>query len=185
MENLRSDPNLSALIEEHGELELTPAEDTFARFVTSIVRQQLSMASAAAIRERLFERFEVSPSELRTVDTGALQSVGLSESKATYVKSAARAFDEQGYSREYFAGMDDAEVIAELTGIQGVGPWTAKMFLMFCLGREDVFPVEDLGIRKGMVELYGIEDREAMGEKADDWRPDRSYASLYLWRAAD
>ncbi|MFB6295945.1 MAG: DNA-3-methyladenine glycosylase [Halobacteriales archaeon] len=185
MDAIRTDPVLSGLIEEHGELELVPADDIFARFVTSIVRQQLSMESASAIRERLFERFEVSPRELRAADVEALQSVGLSESKATYVRTAATAFDERGYSRGSFDGMDDEAVIEELTGIRGVGPWTAKMFLLFCLAREDVFPIEDLGIRKGMADLYGIEDRPAMVDRAENWRPHRSYASLYLWRATD
>jgi DNA-3-methyladenine glycosylase II len=185
MDGIRDDPYLSALIEEHEELELAPAEDTFGRFVTSIVRQQLSMASARAIRERLFDRFEVAPGTLRDADPEELQDVGLSGSKAAYVRNVAEAFDERRYSREYFAGMDDGAVIEELTGIRGVGTWTAKMFLLFCLAREDVFPVEDLGIRNGMTELYGIEERATMVEKAEDWRPHRSYASLYLWRATD
>lgn len=185
MDAIRNDPHLSALIEEHGELELAPAEDTFGRFITSIVRQQLSMASARAIRERLFDQFEVTPGALRVADPDELQAVGLSEAKAAYVRNVAEAFDEREYSMESFAGMNDEAVIDELTGIHGVGTWTAKMFLLFCLAREDVFPIEDLGIRNGMTTLYGIEDRAAMVEKADDWRPYRSYASLYLWRGTE
>lgn len=81
--------------------------------------------------------------------------------------------------------MSDEEVIEELTDIHGVGEWTANMFLIFVLGREDVFPVGDLGIRKAMEELYGEMSRSEMREKAEDWRPYRSLASLYLWRVVD
>jgi DNA-3-methyladenine glycosylase II len=78
--------------------------------------------------------------------------------------------------------MDDDAVIDELTSITGVGDWTARMQLLFSLGRPDVFPVGDLGIRKGMRALYGDIDRETMVERAKRWAPYRSYASLYLWR---
>jgi DNA-3-methyladenine glycosylase II len=81
--------------------------------------------------------------------------------------------------------MDDEAVVAELTTITGVGTWTAEMQLMFSLGRPDVFPVGDLGIRKGMRTLYGDLSREEMVEKSEEWRPYRSYASLYLWRAKE
>jgi DNA-3-methyladenine glycosylase II len=81
--------------------------------------------------------------------------------------------------------MSEEEVIEELTSIHGIGDWTAKMFLIFVLGREDVFPVEDLGIRRSMEELYDLESREEMREKAEQWRPKRSLASLYLWDYRD
>jgi len=89
---------------------------------------------------------------------------------------------ERGYSKDYFAEMDDDEVRAELTSIPGVGPWTADMQLMFSFGRPDVFPVGDLGVRKGMVELFGEDmTRAEMVDRAQRWAPYRSYASLYLW----
>jgi DNA-3-methyladenine glycosylase II len=81
--------------------------------------------------------------------------------------------------------MDDAAVVDELTAITGVGEWTAEMQLMFSLGREDVFPVGDLGIRKGMRELYGDITRAEMVERSEAWAPYRSYASRYLWRVVD
>ncbi|HKL30832.1 MAG TPA: DNA-3-methyladenine glycosylase 2 family protein, partial [Natrialbaceae archaeon] len=103
-----------------------------------------------------------------------------------YVRNVARAFEENGYSSEYFEGMDDDAVIAELTKITGVGVWTAKMQLVFSLARPDVFPVEDLGIRRAMEAIYGDDlTRAEMVEIAEQWRPYRSYASLYLWRSRD
>lgn len=144
------------------------------------------MASAAAIRERLFEAVEVTPAGVLEADPGVLREAGLSSQKTEYVRNVARAFAERGYDADYFAGMDDAAVLDELTDVRGVGEWTGHMFLLFCLGREDVFPVGDLGVRKGMRDLYDEDvDREEMRVRAERWRPYRSYAALYLWRAQD
>jgi len=179
--------DLVPLVDRHGELEpgLGPAETFFGRFVVSILRQQVSMASAAATRERLFAATEVTPEGILATDEAVLRDAGLSRQKARYVRHVAEAFVERDYSREAFAERSDEAVLAELTSITGVGAWTAKMQLIFSLDRPDVFPVEDLGVRKGMRALYGDLDREAMVERASAWRPYRSYASLYLWRAED
>ncbi|MFC6732922.1 MULTISPECIES: DNA-3-methyladenine glycosylase [unclassified Haladaptatus] len=182
--HLRTDETLSRLIDEHGEIPLERAEDPFARLVTAIINQQLSVQSAAAIRGRLFDRYEITPDGIRAADEDGLRDVGLSGQKIRYVRSIADHFDD-GISHDYFAEMTDEEVIDDLTEITGVGVWTAKMFLMSVLAREDVFPVEDLGIRNGMAKLYALEAEPAMVEKAEDWRPYRSYASRYIWRAID
>jgi DNA-3-methyladenine glycosylase II len=185
-ERLRDDPALASLVDEYGALTLDPADDPFRRLVQSIVSQQVSTASAAAIRERLYDRFEVTPEAMADADPDALREVGLSNQKAEYVRHVADAFLEGDYSVAAFDGVDDDAVIDELTDIHGVGVWTAKMYLMFGLGREDVFPVEDLGIRNGMERVHGAElTRAEMVERAATWRPYRSYASLYLWRAVD
>jgi DNA-3-methyladenine glycosylase II len=180
-----ADEVLAALVDEHGELDIEPAADLFERLVTSILRQQVSMASAAATRERLFEAVEVTPAGILAADETTLRDAGLSRQKTRYVKNAAEAFLEHEYSHETFAELDDDAVVDELTAITGVGQWTAEMQLLFALGRPDVFPVGDLGIRKGMRTLYGDLSREEMVEKAETWRPYRSYASLYLWRSKE
>ena len=184
MEPLRNDPTMAPIVEEHGELTIEPHPDPFERLVVSIVNQQLSTSSAAAIRERLFDRFEITPAEMLTADEDALRETGLSSSKVEYIRNVAQAFEAEPLTSERFEGVPDEEVVDELTEIRGVGVWTAKMYLMFCLGREDVFPVEDLGIRRGMQMLYGEDlSRPEMVETAEAWRPYRSYASRYLWRA--
>ncbi|NHN59122.1 MULTISPECIES: DNA-3-methyladenine glycosylase [Halorussus] len=181
---LETDAYLGSLVEEYGPLTIDPAEDFFERFVVSILRQQVSMASAAATRERLFEAVEVTPEGILAADPEVLRDAGLSRQKTDYVRNVAEAFLEEGYSRAYFADMTDEEVAAELTSITGVGAWTADMQLMFSLGRPDVFPVGDLGVRKGMEALFDDElTRAEMVEAAERWAPYRSYASLYLWRA--
>ena len=183
---LRDDPDIGHLVADHGDVTLESGEDLFERLVVSILRQQVSMASANATRERLEDAVELTPAALLRTDRSTLRDLGLSRQKASYVHNVAEAFVEHDYSREYFAEMSDDAVIAELTDINGVGPWTAKMQLMFSFGRPDVFPVEDLGIRKGMHTLYGDDlERSRMEEIAERWRPYRSYASLYLWRAVD
>ena len=182
---LRDDPKLGPYVEAHGELPLEPAEDPFRRLVVSIINQQLSTQSAAAIRDRLFERFAVDPETMLSADEDALREVGLSGRKIEYVRNIAERFEADRLSMATFETMDDEAVIEELTSIRGIGVWTAKMFLIFVLAREDVFPVEDLGVRRGMEALFGDLTRAGMRERAEEWRPYRSYASLYIWRAYD
>ncbi len=183
---LRRDPALAPLVDEHGPIAVEPHPDPFGRLVRSIVNQQLSGASAAAIRGRLTDRFEIAPAALLAADEAALRETGLSASKVDYLKSAAEAFQSGRIDPARLDAMGDDEAIESLTEVRGVGVWTAKMFLMFVLGREDVFPVEDLGIRRGMEALFGDDvARGWMVERAAEWSPYRTYASRYLWRAVD
>jgi DNA-3-methyladenine glycosylase II len=184
-ETLLEDSYLGPLVDRHGRLELDPADDMFERLVVSILRQQVSMESAAATRQRLFEAVEVTPEGVLAADPETLRDVGLSRQKTGYVRNVAEAFRDE-YSKEYFEGMADEAVVDELTEIKGVGEWTANMQLLFSLGRPDVFPVGDLGVRKGMRNLYGEDlSRAEMVTEAERWAPYRSYASLYLWRVEE
>lgn len=184
--HLSNDPNLGPLVEEHGEVTLEPADSLFERMIRSVVSQQVSTAAARSIRERLFDSVEITPEGILAADEETLRDAGLSGQKVGYVRNIAEAFGENGYSVAYFDGMSNDEVVAELSSIKGVGTWTANMQLMFGLGRPDVFPVGDLGIRKGMQALFGEDiDRAEMTELAEPWRPYRSYAALYLWRSVD
>lgn len=183
---LREDEYIGHLVETHGELSLDPAQDFFERFVTSICRQQVSMASAAATRERLFDAVTMTPEGILAADDATLREAGLSTQKTGYVKNIAEAFVKRGWSRSHFAEMDDEAVRAELTSVTGVGDWTANMQLLFSLGRPDVFPVGDLGVRKGMQTLYDEDlTRAEMESEAERWAPYRSTATLYLWRVGE
>lgn len=187
MDPIRADPELGPLVETHGELAVGTADDAFERLVVAIVNQQLSVESAAAIRERLFESVDVTPEGILAAEEATLRDAGLSAAKAEYVRNAAAAFRERELTPAGLAEATDEEAIAALTGIRGVGAWTAKMYLIFVLGRPDVFPVEDLGVRAAMAQLYGFDtdDRAGMCEHAERWRPYRSHAARYLWRAVD
>lgn len=180
---LADDPVLAPLVERHGRLEVEPAEDPFRRLVTAIVNQQLSTESAAAIRERLFDRFQITPTAVLEADPSELRRVGLSARKVEYVRGVAEASVNGDLAASALEALSDEEVLDRLTELRGIGTWTGKIFLMFGLGRKDVFPVEDLGIRKGMRALFGEISREEMVSRAERWRPHRSRASLYVWRA--
>ncbi len=184
MHPLADDPTIGPLVDEYGPLELTTTETPFERLVVSIVNQQLSTTAAETIRTRLFETVEPVPSAVLAADDDALREAGLSKQKVEYVNSIARTFEERDLTYGSFVEMSDEAVVETLTAMHGVGPWTAKTFLMFGLGREDVFPVEDLGIRRGMERLFGDLTRSEMRTEAEAWRPYRSLASLYVWRVA-
>jgi len=130
-EALRADPDIGPLVETHGELTLDPASDLFERLVVSILRQQVSMASAAATRDRLFDAVTVTPEGISDADNDLLRDAGLSRQKTRYVNEVADAFLERGYSLETFADATDEEIRAELTAITGVGDWTANMQLLY------------------------------------------------------
>ena len=177
---------MSELIETHGEIHLEATKRPFRRLVTSIIRQQISMAAASAIQRRLESTVEITPANLLDIECDELADVGLSKQKISTLRNVATAFENEGYDHAFFQRLDDDEVVDELTAIHGIGPWTAKMFLIFCLGRPDIFPVEDLGIRKGIVTLYDVSSNsEDIQRVADRWRPFRSYASCYIWQGMD
>jgi DNA-3-methyladenine glycosylase II len=180
---LGADPVMADLLDAHGDLTLDPAPDEFRRLVVSIVNQQLSTASAAAIRDRVFDHLgEVTPERVLAADRGALREAGLSGTKVDYLRNAARAFEDRDLTRTGLADYDDEAVVEELTRITGVGRWSAEMYLIFVLGREDVLPLGDLAIRRGLADLYGCDSRAAMREAAAPWRPYRSYGTLYVWK---
>ncbi|TKX78679.1 DNA-3-methyladenine glycosylase 2 family protein [Halorubrum sp. SD626R] len=187
-ETLRADPTMASLVDRHGPLTVEPATDEFARLCTSIVNQQLSTASATAIHDRFLDRLdgEVTPERVLAADEEHLRETGLSGTKVEYLRSAARAFrdDDRDLTREGFADATDDEVVEALTAVRGIGEWTARMHLIFALGREDVLPLGDLAVRKGIAQVYADGDdldRTAMREIAETWRPYRSYGTRYIW----
>ncbi|WP_137289630.1 DNA-3-methyladenine glycosylase family protein [Natronorubrum halophilum] len=183
---LRQDPVMAALVERHDPYD-EPNWNEFERLCISIINQQLSTASAAAVRERVFELFrgEVTPEAVLEAEDEAIRSAGLSRSKVEYVRNAARAFQERDYTREGLADHSADEVIDLLTEIKGIGEWTARMYLLFVLERPDVLPLGDLAVRRGIEQLYGNGSEELtraeMREIAEAWRPYRSVATRYIW----
>ncbi|MFB6112421.1 MAG: DNA-3-methyladenine glycosylase [Halobacteriaceae archaeon] len=186
-EALREDPDLGPLVDRYGPVTVEPAEDLFGRLVVSIVRQQVSMDAAAAIRARLFDAVTVTPAGILAAEEATLAAAGLSTQKITSLNALARAFEREDWSRATFERHSDERVRAMLMDIRGIGPWTADMALLFGLGRKDVFPVGDLGVRKAMTQLFEVdrEDRDRMTVLAERWVPHRSYATKYLWRLGD
>ena len=185
---LREDPTMARLIDRHGPLAVEPAGDEFSRLCTSIVNQQLSTASAAAIHERFLDVLggDPTPDGVLAADEDDLREAGLSGTKVEYLREVAAAFrdGDRELTREGLADASDDEVVAALTEIRGVGEWTARMYLIFALGREDVLPLGDLAVRKGIEQVYNDGDdltRAEMREIGDAWRPYRSYGTRYVW----
>jgi len=169
------------------------SKDIYFDLINSIVCQQLSGAVATVIFNRfltLFHNGYPTPELLIGLPIETLRSVGLSNSKANYIKSVAHFSIKNGLAISQLESMDDEGLIGYLTQIHGVGRWTAEMILIFSLNRPDVFPVDDLSIRQGMVELYGIdlegkELNRKLVDLANGWRPNRSLASRLIWKWKD
>jgi len=157
--------------------------------VRSIISQQISGKAAQSIRQRLEALVapeKISPHNLAGLSVAELRSAGVSPQKASYLHDLAAKVDAGTVRLARVARMTDEEVIAELVQVKGIGVWTAQMCLMFSLGRLDVFPHDDLGIRAAIRNLYGLTDlpdRETSNEIARPWRPYATVASWYCWRS--
>ncbi len=184
---LARDPVMAALVDRY-ELPALGGHDAYERLLYSIVDQQLSTASARAVRERVVEALDgdVRPETVLSVDPERLREAGLSGQKVEYVRAAAEAFRDRELGREGLADSSNREAVAELTSIRGVGEWTARMYLIFVLERPDVLPLGDLAVRRGIEALYADGDsltRAEMREIAEPWRPYRSRGTRYVWAA--
>ena len=117
----------------------------------------------------------------------ALRNAGMSWAKVNYIKNIAEAYIKNAIQFDKFHILPDSEIITQLTSIKGIGNWTAEMFLMFTLGREDVFSHGDLGLRKGFTKIYKIENpsKDQIENVTSKWKPFRSYGSIALWHALD
>ena len=190
-----ADPRLGALIARAGAFTMRPepTQSLFAALVESIVYQQLSGKAAETIlgrvvalyRPRRFPR----PVDILETPVERLRAAGLSAAKAAAVKDlAARTLDGTVPSMARVRRMSDAEIIERLTTVRGIGRWTVEMLLLFRLGRPDVLPLGDLGVRKGFARAFNrraLLDPLVLSRRAERWRPYRSVASWYLWRARD
>ncbi|WP_226006186.1 DNA-3-methyladenine glycosylase family protein [Natrinema salinisoli] len=182
---LREDPVMAGLVDRHDPYAERDWNE-YERLCITIINQQLSTASAAAVRERVFDVLEgdVTPASVLAADEAALRDAGLSRSKVEYIRNAADAFRENDYTKSGLASYSDDEVVDLLTDIKGIGAWTARMYLMFVLERPDVLPLGDLAVRRGIEQLYADGDeltRAEMREIAEPWRPYRSVATRYIW----
>jgi DNA-3-methyladenine glycosylase II len=192
----RSDPVMRRLVDEHGPLDEEQRRrgrplEPYGALIRSIVGQQLSTKAARSIYDRLTELFggrTPSPAELLAADPEDVRSVGLSRPKVGYLRSLAEHVESGELELARLSELPDEEVSAQLTAVKGLGQWTADMFLIFHLRRPDVLPVGDLGIRRAVERRYDlpeIPDAAKVLEIGEPWRPNRSLASLYLWRSLD
>jgi DNA-3-methyladenine glycosylase II len=187
------DKLLAPVIKASGPCRIKPHTDHYGELVGSIVGQQLSTKAAATIWQRVLGLFGgkmPTPEELIKINDQKLRDAGLSWAKVRYVKDLAQHILDKRLDLVHISTMPNEQLIEQLTAVKGLGEWSAHMFMMFGLGRLDILPVGDLGIRKAIMRLYGLErmpDPASIVTIANDnkWHPYESVASWYLWQSLD
>ena len=171
-------------------IEVNLQEDYFASIASAIVGQQLSNRVADVLWARLvaLTNEALSPEVILSLGDEELRQIGISYAKIKYLKALATAVREKNLELEKLHLFNDEEIIKRLTQVKGIGPWTAEMFLIFSMGRQDVFSVGDGGLQRAVKWLYQLDEvpnKEEMLRISAQWKPYRSLAALYLWRALD
>ena len=187
------DPLLRPVIERVGLCTIRPNRNYYQELVDAIISQQLSVHAARSIEQRFRELFGGSfptAEQILSSDVDSLRGIGFSRAKASYVLDLAQHIVDGKVRFDHLDALPNEAVIAELTAVKGIGVWTAHMFLMFCMGRADILPVGDLGIRNGIRQLYGFADAPTPQQitevaAAHHWHPYESIASWYVWQSLD
>ncbi|MBA3664443.1 MAG: DNA-3-methyladenine glycosylase 2 family protein [Bacteroidetes bacterium] len=194
LEHLKKDKHLKKVIDRVGIIKGSKSEDLYFSLMRAIVSQQLSVKAAATIFARFLALFKEGYPHAKNIlkmKDEQLRAAGLSFQKAGYLKNIAQFSIEETLEYSQLKSKTDDELVDYLVEIKGVGRWTVEMLLMFSLGREDVFPKDDLGIQNGIIKLYEIKalnkkDLYAQMDRiAEKWKPYRTLACKYLWRHKD
>lgn len=189
----KNDPVMAGLIKQHGPFKIDLKTDYYFALVSSIIGQQLSVKAAASIRKRFLDLFDgrmPTAEEILSINTETLRGIGFSGSKAGYIKSLAEHILSGQLELDRLPQLSNEEIIKELVAVKGIGEWTAHMFLIFALGRQDILPVGDLGVRTAVGKLYGFEDLPTPAQVTEvaekhGWQPYASVAAWYCWRSLD
>ena len=183
------DKKLSKIIESYPYDFLFSKSDPFFTLARSIVGQQISVKAAQSVWDRLEIKIKkINPKVIVKTHSNTLKSIGLSRQKVNYLKNLADAFIEKKIKINMWDKMNNEEIVQDLIQIKGIGRWTAEMFLIFNLCRADIFPLDDIGMVRGLCKLYKIpyhSDREKIIKIGEKWKPFRSVATWYLWRSLD
>jgi len=188
--HLSKDKKLKKIIELQQPYILSKKKNVYLHLCSSIISQQLSIKVAAVIYARflnLYKTKKPTPQQILDTPFETLRSIGLSNAKAGYVQNVCRFFIEEKITDSKLDKMESEELIKYLSKIKGVGQWTVEMILMFTLGREDIFALDDLGIQQSLAKLYKLDTankkelRENMIKISARWKPYRTYACRYLW----
>lgn len=189
----KRDVILAPIIAKYGLCTIQPHKNYYQELVDSIISQQLSVKAAAAIENRFCELFGgvfPVPEQILTKNLDELRAIGFSYAKGRYVQDLAQHIIDGRVRFDDLDSLSNDEIIAKLTAVKGIGEWTAHMFLMFCMGRSDVLPVGDLGIKNGIKKLYNLDHQPTAQEittiaKQNNWNPYESIASWYVWQSLD
>lgn len=186
----KQDPILHAAAREIEIEDIVVSDDLFRDIVWTIVGQQLSSLAANAIFARFQKLFrgKITPKKILVLKEDDMRAAGLSGAKVRAIKNVAETVAQGHLDIKLLPTLKDDEIVAELTKVKGIGPWTAEMLLMFSLGRTDIFSKGDLGLKKGIIQLYGektfANDKKLTALLAS-WSPYRTYAARVLWKVAD
>ena len=186
-----NDAKLKPIIEESSLPSWRPHDDYYGALVSSIIGQQLSVKAAASIKQKFIGLFNdkfPSPEEILTVSANDLRAIGFSYAKAKYVQDLAQHVIDGKVRFDKLDEQSNEEIIADLTAVKGIGEWTVHMFLIFSMGRLDVLPVGDLGIKNGIRALYNFKDIPTPEQierlaKKNHWAPYEAVASWYVWQS--
>ena len=184
----RRDPVMGGIMRRFPKVHITPRGDPFHTLSRAIVGQQISVKAAQSVWNKFALLLgEVKPETVLEKKRPQLRACGLSDRKVEYIADLAQHFADGKIHVHRWPGMGDEDIIAELTEVRGIGRWTAEMFLMFNLMRPDVFPLDDLGLQKGIRLCYFKKSvsLNRMRKLGETWRPWRSVATWYLWRSLD
>ena len=185
----RRDPVMAGIMRKHPKIFLARRGEPFLTLARAIVGQQISVKAAQSVWDRFVACVgEVTPEKILAQERKALRACGLSDRKTEYIADLAQHFADGTIHVGRWPQMGDEEIIAELVQVRGIGRWTAEMFLIFNLLRPDVFPLDDLGLQKGICLAYYRNRKVApstMRRLGEGWRPWRSVATWYLWRSLD
>lgn len=189
----QTDSVLAPVIKRHGLCRIEPHENYYQELVASIIGQQLSVKAARSIRAKflmLFDGTFPSPEQIQAKTIDELRSAGLSNAKARYIQDLALHVQNKTIRLDILNTLSNEEIVRELTTVRGIGEWTAHMFLMFCMGRLDILPYGDLGIKNGIQKLYGLDHLPTPVEVQEialnhHWAPYESVASWYVWQSLD
>jgi len=186
---LKKDPKLAKIINQVGDYNVKITKNRYQSLVEAIIAQQLSGSAAESILKK-FKKLSKSkfpkPFEVIKIPDSKIRSVGLSKMKIMYIKDLSKKIQTKQLNMRKISTKSDEYVVEHLTNVKGIGRWTAEMFLIFSLGRLDVLPVGDLGLKKGIRLMYSL--KELPNEKeieriAESWRPYRTVATWYLWKS--
>lgn len=186
---INCDPLLGKVIKKIGDYSLETNDNYYIKLTKSIVGQQLSLKAKETIWCRIDKIFkDITPQNILSVPNEKLREAGVSYAKISYIKGLSDAILNDSLDLSTLKNQTNEEVLKTLTGIKGIGKWTAEMFLIFSLGRLDVFSVDDVSLRRAIKWLYGFTEnptKDEMYKISKKWTPYCSIASLYLWAAVD
>tara|TARA_B100001093_G_C26788511_1_gene997857 strand:- start:1011 stop:1646 length:636 start_codon:yes stop_codon:yes gene_type:complete len=185
----KKDKKLEKIIKSYPSDFLFSKSDPFLTLSRSIVGQQISVKAAQSVWDKLEMKVsKINPIQVKATHTNTLKSVGLSRQKVNYLKNLSEAFIENKIKIKYWVKMSDEEIIQDLIQVKGIGRWTAEMFLIFNLCRPNIFPLDDIGMIKGLCKIYNLDypiKKDEVLKFGNKWRPYRSVATWYLWRSLD